>query len=69
MGRQQRLLSLANEMARVRALRGYYTKEETVYVHYLDDMLNELDLHKAEVNRAIGNEIRNEILKALLELR
>lgn len=40
--RRQRPLSLANEMSRVRALRGYYTKEEMVYVHYLEDMLNEL---------------------------
>lgn len=69
MGRQQKLLFLANDMARVRALRGYYTKEEMVYVYYLEEMLNELQRQKAEVNREIGNELRNEVLKALMRLR
>lgn len=67
-GREQRLLSLANEMTQVRALRGYYTQEEMVYVRFLEDMLNELQRQKAEVNREIGNELRKEILKALMGL-
>ena len=39
-----------------------------VYVCYLEDMLNELQRHKAEVNREIGNELRKEVLKDLMEL-
>ena len=69
MGREQRLLSLANEMSIVRSLRGYFTNEEMVYVHYLEDMLNDLQRQKAEVNREIGIELRNEVIKALLGLR
>lgn len=69
MGREQRLLSLANEMTRVRALRGYYTQEEMVYVNYLEDMLNDLQRQKAEANREIGDELRKEVLKALWGLR
>lgn len=48
MGRQKRLLSLANEMSIVRSLRGYFTNEEMVYVNYLEDMLNNLQRQKAE---------------------
>ena len=68
-GRQQRLLSLANDMTKVRALRGYYTKEEMVYVHCLEDMLNDLQRQKEEAKREIGNELRNEVLKAHMGLR
>lgn len=68
LGQQRRLLSLANEMARERALRGYYTKEELIYVHQLEEMLSELQRQKAEVNREISNELRNEIVKALIGL-
>ena len=69
MGRQKRLLSLANEMSIVRSLRGYFTNEEMVYVNYLEDMLNNMQRQKAEVNREIGNELMNEVIKALLGLR
>ena len=69
MGRQKRLLSLANEMSIVRSLRGYFTNEEMVYVNYLEDMLNNMQRQKAEVNIEIDNELRNEVLKALLGLR
>lgn len=68
LGREQRLLFLANGMTRVKALRGYYTQEEMVYVHFLEDMLNDLQRQKAEVKREIGNELRNEVLKELLGL-
>lgn len=69
LGKQQRILSLAKEMARVRTWRGYFTKEEMAYVYQLEEMLNELQRQKAEVKREIGNELRNEVLKALMGLR
>ena len=66
---QSDLNSLANMLGQNRMLRGYFTIEEQAAVRQLQDIQNELDSHKAEVNREIHNEISMELLKAIANLR
>lgn len=64
---KQRELNLwANNLVHNRMLRGYFTPEEKAAVQLLQDVQNELDRHKAEVNRDIYNELSKELLKAIM---
>ena len=65
---QSDLNSMANMLAQNRMLRGYFTIEEQAAVRQLLDIQNDLDAHKAEVNREIHNEISTELLKAIINL-
>lgn len=65
---QSDLNSMANMLAQNRMLRGYFTIEEQAAVRQLQDIQNELDAHKAEVNREIHNEIGKELFKAIINL-
>lgn len=47
---------------------GCFTLEEQAAVRQLLDIQNDLDAHKAEVNREIHNEIGKELLKAIINL-
>lgn len=49
-------------------LRGYFTIEEQAAVRQLQDIQNDIDAHKADVNREIHNEIGTELLKAIINL-
>ena len=64
--RQQELNLWANYLVNNRMLRGFFTSEEKVAVQHLQDIQNVLDRHKAEVNRDIYNELRKELLKAIM---
>lgn len=67
---KQRDLNLcANSLANNRILRGYFTPEEKIAVQQLQDVQNELNSHKAEVNREIYNELSKELLKAIMYFR
>ena len=61
--RQVELNAWANNLAKNRLLRGYFTPEEEVAIHKLQDIQNDLDRHKAEVNREVSNEFRKALLK------
>ena len=61
--RQAELNAWANNLAKNRLLRGYFTPEEEVAIHKLQDIQNDLDQHKAEVNREVYNEFRKALLK------
>ena len=65
---QSDLNSLANMLAQNRMLRGYFTIEEQAAVRQLQDIQNDIDAHKAEVNREIHDEIGKELLKAIINL-
>lgn len=65
---QSDLNSMANMLSQNRMLRGYFTMEEQAAVRQLQDIQNELDAHKAEVNREIHDEIGKELLKAIINL-
>ena len=65
MNKQRELNGWANCLANSRMLRGYFTPEEKAAVRLLQDIQNDLDQHKAEVNRDLYNEIGKELLKAL----
>ena len=65
---QSDLNSMANMLAQNRMLRGYFTIEEQVAVRQLQNIQNDIDAHKAEVNREIHNEISTELLKAIINL-
>ena len=66
---QSDLNSMANMLAQNRMLRGYFTMEEQAAVRQLLDIQNDLDAHKADVNREIHEEIGKELLKAIANLR
>ena len=65
---QSDLNSMANMLAQNRMLRGYFTLEELAAVRQLQDIQNDLDAHKADVNREIHDEIGQELFKAIINL-
>lgn len=65
MCKQLEINSWVNALAKNRAFRGYYTPEEIVAVRQLQDIQNELDYHKSEVNRELYNEISKELMKVI----
>lgn len=65
---QSDLNSMANILGQNRMLRGYFTMEEQAAVRQLQDIQNEIDAHKADVNREIHDEIGKELLKAIINL-
>lgn len=69
MGRQLEINSWASALAKNKAFRGYFTQEEMVAVRQLQDVQNELDRHKAEVNRDLYNEISKELIKVIFNFR
>ncbi len=68
MSKQHELNSWANILANNRYFRGYFTPEEKAAVQQLQDIQNELNSHKEEVNKEIHNEIGKEFLKAIINL-
>lgn len=68
MGRQLEINSWASVLAKNKAFRGYFTQEEMVAVRQLQDVQNELDRHKAEVNRDLYNEISKELIKVIFNI-
>ena len=65
---QSELNSMANTLAQNRILRGSFTLEEQAAVRQLQDIQNELDAHKADVNREIHDEIGKELFKTIVNL-
>ena len=65
---QSDLNSMANMLAQNRMLRGYFTMEEQTAVRQLQDIQNELDAHKVDVNREFHDEIGKELFKAIINL-
>lgn len=65
---QSELNSMTNTLAQSRMLRGYFTLEELAAVRQLQDIQNDLDAHKADVNRKIHHEIGRELFKAITNL-
>lgn len=65
---QSDLNSMANMLAQNRMLRGYFTMEEQTAVRQLQDIQNDIDAHKVDVNREIHDEIGKELLKAIINL-
>lgn len=68
MGKQIEINSWANALARNRSFRGYFTQDEMAAVQQLQDVQNELDRHKAEVNRDLYNEISKELIKVIFNI-
>lgn len=66
MGKQMEINSWANALVKNRAFRGYYTLDEMIAVRQLQDVQNELDRHKAEINQELYNEISKELIKVIL---
>jgi hypothetical protein len=64
-GKQLEINSWANALAKSRAFRGYYTPDEMIAVRKLQDVQNELDRHKAEINQELYNEISKELIKVI----
>ena len=67
--KQTEINSCANQLAHNRKLRSFYTLEETAAVRQLQDIQNELNAHKADLNMEIHNEIGKELFKTLANLR
>ena len=67
--RQIELNAWMNSLANTRIHRGYFTPEEQAAVRLLQDIQNDLDNHKSEVNHDIYNEIRKTLFKSLMSLR
>ena len=65
---QSELNSMANTLAQNRILRGSFTLEEKTAVQQLQDIQNDLDAHKADVNKEIHDEIGKELFKIILNL-
>ena len=65
---QSELNSMANTLAQNRILRGSFTLEEQTAVRQLQDIQNDLDAHKADVNREIHDEIGKELFKTIVNL-
>ena len=65
---QSELNSMANTLAQNRIQRGSFTLEEQAAVRQLQDIQNELDAHKADVNREIHDEIGKELFKTIVNL-
>ena len=64
-GKQAEINSYANQLVQNRILRGSFTPEEKTAVQQLQEIQNELNVHKADVNREIHNEIGKESLDGL----
>ena len=67
--KQAEINSYANQLARNRMLRGRFTPEEKIAVRQLQDMQNDLNFHKVDVNREVHNEIGKELFKVITNLR
>lgn len=67
-GKQTEINLYANRLAQNRILRGCLTPEEKTAVRQLQDIQNELNVHKADVNREIHDEIGKELLKAIINI-
>lgn len=65
---QSELNSMTNMLAHNRILRGSFTPEENKAVQQLQEIQNELNVHKADVNREIHNEIGKELFKTIINL-
>ena len=65
---QSELNSMANTLAQNRLLRGSFTLEELTAIRQLQDIQNDLDAHKADVNREIHDEIGKELFKTIVNL-
>lgn len=59
---------MTNTLVRNRMLRGFFTLNEQVAVQQLQEIQNDLDAHKADINREIHDEIGKELLKAITNL-
>ena len=68
-GKQAEINCYANHLAQNRLLRGSFTPEEKTAVQQLQDIQNELNAHKANINSEIHNEIGKELLKVIANLR
>ncbi|MDO4186063.1 MAG: hypothetical protein Q4D30_06225 [Bacteroidales bacterium] len=66
MSRQRNLDAWAKSLAYNRFFRGYFTPEEKAAVRLLQDIQNDLDQHKAEVNQDIYKEISKALLSAIV---
>ena len=66
--KQAEINSCANQLARNRMLRGFFTPEEKTAVQQLQDIQKGLDTHKTDVNREIHKEIGKELFKTILNL-
>lgn len=66
--KQAELNSMTNTLAKNCLLRGFLTLEEKTAVRQLQEIQNELDSHKADVNREIHNEIGKDLIKAIINL-
>ena len=60
-------MNLADKMGYM-ILRGFFTPEEKTAVQQLQEIQNELNVHKADVNREIHNEISKELFNAIINL-
>ena len=67
-GKQAEINSYANQLVQNRILRGSFTPEEKTAVQQLQEIQNELNVHKADVNREIHNEIGKELFKTIINL-
>lgn len=65
---QSELNSMVNTLAQNRILRGSFTLEELTAIRQLQDIQNDLDAHKADVNREIHDEIGKELFKTIVNL-
>ena len=65
---QSELNSMTNTLVRNRMLRGFFTLDEQVAVQQLQEIQNDLDAHKADINREIHDEIGKELFKAITNL-
>lgn len=68
LGKQIELKQLITRLNCNRSIRGYYTPQELTAVQQLQDIQNELNAQKADVNREIHNEIGKELFKAIVNL-
>ena len=66
---QSELNSMANTLALNRVMRGYFTLDEQIAVRQLQEIQNDLDVHKADINREIHDEIGKELFKTIINLR
>ena len=67
-GKQAEINSYANQLAQNRALRGFFTLEEQIAVRQLQDIQNDLNTHKADINREIHDEIDKKLFKTIVSL-
>lgn len=66
--KQFEINSYAGQLAYNRRIRGCFTLEEQAAVRQLLDIQNDIDAHKADVNREIHDEIGKELLMAIINL-